>query len=56
MVLPNIFSLTMFSISALCLTPHWNMPVRVMAYDRARPTAPGSISETSRRRILSSRV
>lgn len=34
--------LTMFSISALCLTPHWNIPVRVTAYVRARPTAPGS--------------
>lgn len=42
-----ILYLTMFSISALCLTPHWNMPVRVTAYDRARPTAPGSSSVTS---------
>lgn len=39
----------MFSISALCLTPHWNMPVSVTAYDRAKPTDPGSISETEKK-------
>lgn len=43
----RVNDLTMFSISALCLTPHWNMPVRVTAYDRARPTAPGSSSVMS---------
>ena len=35
---------TWFSTSALCLTPHWNIPISDMAYVIDRPTQPGFIA------------
>ena len=38
--LPRWCLLTWFSTSALCLTPHWKAPIRLIAYVSDRPITP----------------